>query len=69
MLKRKNNLIKINVPRHDHTMGLRVVATEAFCVWLAAKKDTSDGARRQLMWCRGGDIRITKATENMKIII
>ena len=50
-------------------MGLRVVAAEAFGVGLIPTEDAGKRARCQLVRRRGYDIRITKATEDMEIII
>ena len=47
----------------------RVIAAKSFGVWLIAEKDTSERPRRKLMWGGGGDVGVTQATKDMKIVI
>ena len=47
----------------------RVVAVKSFGVGLEAKEDTSKRPRRKFMWRGSGDVGVTQATNDVKIIV
>ena len=61
--------MKVNMPRDEHSTRDRVEAAKAFGVGLIAKKDTSERAWCELVGRGSGDIGITQATKDVKIII
>ena len=62
-------LIKVNVPRNEHTVGDGIVALISLGVRGVADEDASDKTRCEFVRSGVGSARIAKAPENTQAIV
>ena len=67
--KGKDSFIEDDMPRDDDSVGGEIKAAVSFVMSGIAKEDAQGGARGEFMWSCGGEVWITLATENPKVII
>lgn len=66
-LEREGELVKREMARNEDSAGGGIEAAEAFLGRRITKKHTGDSARSELVGSSGGNIRVTKTTEDMKV--
>jgi hypothetical protein len=69
LLKRENQLIKVNMSRGIHAMGHGIIAPVTFGVRRITKEDTRDRPWSEFMRSGGRGARIAKTPEDPKIVV
>ena len=67
--KRKGSFIKDDMLGGDDSICGQIKAAVSFMMSGIAKEDAQGGARGEFLWSCGGEVWITLATENPKVII
>ena len=69
LFKRKTQLVEINMPGCDDTVGNRIIASIALGVSRVTKEDTRKGTRSKFMRSGGDNTRVTETTKYTKTVV
>ena len=69
MFKRKTQLVEINMPRCDDTVGNRFITSIALGVSRITEEDTWKGTRSKFMRSGGDNTRVTETTKYTKTVV